>query len=76
MDILVESEKKRRLEEITEISNKKQKLPKKRVAVIIGYIGTNYSGLQYQEHQPNIPTIEKELFAACVKSGGTCILRY
>ncbi|WVQ84230.1 tRNA pseudouridine(38-40) synthase [Cryptococcus sp. DSM 104549] len=43
------------------------RLPKRRVAVLIGYCGTGYQGMQIQEHTTN--TIEGEIFAALVKAG-------
>lgn len=45
---------------------KEPRLPKRKVAVMIGYCGTGYHGMQY--NPPN-PTIEHELFEAFVKAG-------
>lgn len=45
---------------------KEPRLPKRKVAVMIGYCGTGYHGMQY--NPPN-PTIEAELFNAFVKAG-------
>lgn len=42
------------------------RLPKRKVAVMIGYCGTGYHGMQY--NPPN-DTIEKELFEAFVRAG-------
>lgn len=42
------------------------RLPKRKVAVMVGYCGTGYHGMQY--NPPN-DTIEKELFEAFVKAG-------
>ncbi|SCU98075.1 LADA_0H10418g1_1 [Lachancea dasiensis] len=50
-----------------EISESKEKrLPKRKVAVMIGYCGTGYHGMQYN---PPTPTIEAELFKAFVEAG-------
>ncbi|OQD90720.1 hypothetical protein PENANT_c001G02095 [Penicillium antarcticum] len=43
-----------------------ERRPKKKVAVLIGYSGTGYSGMQLNENQR---TIEGDLFAAFVKAG-------
>lgn len=45
---------------------KEPRLPKRKVAVMIGYCGTGYHGMQY--NPPN-PTIEAELFKAFVEAG-------
>lgn len=45
---------------------KEARLPKRKVAVMIGYCGTGYHGMQY--NPPN-PTIEAELFRAFVEAG-------
>ncbi|CDF88246.1 BN860_05578g1_1 [Zygosaccharomyces bailii CLIB 213] len=45
---------------------KEPRLPKRKVAVMIGYCGTGYHGMQY--NPPN-PTIEAELFKAFVDAG-------
>lgn len=42
------------------------RLPKRKVAVMVGYCGTGYHGMQYN---PPSETIEKELFDAFVKAG-------
>lgn len=44
----------------------KVRLPKKKYAVVLGYCGTNYHGMQIQK---GVRTIEKELFSALQKSG-------
>ncbi|EIW67637.1 hypothetical protein TREMEDRAFT_14084, partial [Tremella mesenterica DSM 1558] len=44
-----------------------KRLPKKRVALLIGYCGTGYSGMQIQPGEAE--TIEGELFQALVKAG-------
>nr|ODN89350.1 tRNA pseudouridine(38-40) synthase [Cryptococcus depauperatus CBS 7855] len=46
---------------------KVQRLPKKRCAVLIGYCGTGYQGMQIQDHTER--TIEGEIFSALVKAG-------
>ncbi|AET37939.1 pseudouridine synthase PUS1 Ecym_2190 [Eremothecium cymbalariae DBVPG len=46
--------------------SKEIRLPKKKVAVMVGYCGTGYHGMQY--NPPN-PTIEAALFDAFVKAG-------
>ncbi|KAJ5438224.1 tRNA pseudouridine synthase 1 [Penicillium daleae] len=48
-----------------EIENEERR-PKKKVAVMIGYSGTGYYGMQLTEDKP---TIEGELFAALVAAG-------
>ncbi|CCD25476.1 pseudouridine synthase PUS1 NDAI_0F01570 [Naumovozyma dairenensis CBS 421] len=45
---------------------KEKRLPKRKVAVMIGYCGTGYHGMQY--NPPN-PTIEATLFKAFVDAG-------
>ncbi|SCV01220.1 LAMI_0G10088g1_1 [Lachancea mirantina] len=47
-------------------ANKEPRLPKRKVAVMVGFCGTGYHGMQY--NPPN-PTIESELFNAFVKAG-------
>ncbi|GAB2254462.1 hypothetical protein Droror1_Dr00022271 [Drosera rotundifolia] len=42
---------------------------KKKVVMRVGYVGTNYRGLQLQRDS-NLPTIEEELEAAVYKAGG------
>lgn len=42
------------------------KIPKKKVAMLIGYSGLGYSGSQIN---PGVKTIESEVFDACVKAG-------
>ncbi|GAA5968931.1 hypothetical protein JCM11641_000783 [Rhodosporidiobolus odoratus] len=51
---------------VGEEGEKKDKLPKKKVAVLIGYNGIGYKGSQ---HNPGTPTIEGEFFKALVKAG-------
>ncbi|EHM99973.1 Pus1p [Saccharomyces cerevisiae x Saccharomyces kudriavzevii VIN7] len=45
---------------------KEPRLPKRKVAVMVGYCGTGYHGMQY--NPPN-PTIESTLFKAFVEAG-------
>ncbi|EDO14442.1 hypothetical protein Kpol_228p5 [Vanderwaltozyma polyspora DSM 70294] len=45
---------------------KEKRLPKRKVAVMVGYCGTGYHGMQY--NPPN-PTIEDALFKAFVQAG-------
>ncbi|KAG9397045.1 tRNA pseudouridine synthase [Carpediemonas membranifera] len=42
---------------------------KRMVAVMIGYVGTGYYGLQIQEGPDGLPTIEGEVFKALVAAG-------
>ncbi|GAA5834760.1 hypothetical protein JCM11251_003656 [Rhodosporidiobolus azoricus] len=49
-----------------EAEDKGPKLPKKKVAVLIGYNGLGFKGSQ---HNPGQPTIEGEFFKAFVKAG-------
>ncbi|WVQ73440.1 tRNA pseudouridine(38-40) synthase [Cryptococcus sp. DSM 104548] len=53
--------------EVKEGETKEAKLPKKRCALLIGYCGTGYHGMQIQDHTDR--TIEGEIFAALVKAG-------
>uniref|UniRef100_A0A6G3MEZ2 tRNA pseudouridine synthase 1 (Trinotate prediction) n=1 Tax=Henneguya salminicola TaxID=69463 RepID=A0A6G3MEZ2_HENSL len=61
-DIKISTEKQ---ENINNLEPKKQF---RRVALLVGYIGTNYHGVQIQNKQ-NIKTIEGELFKALADSG-------
>lgn len=45
---------------------KEDRKPKKKVAVMIGYSGTGYKGMQLS---PGLPTIEGDLFEAFVRAG-------
>ncbi|CAN3367308.1 tRNA pseudouridine synthase 1 [Diutina catenulata] len=47
---------------------KSERRPKRKVAVMIGYCGTGYNGLQIQ-NDPNVKTIEAELFKGFVGAG-------
>ncbi|KAL0533519.1 hypothetical protein IC582_027551 [Cucumis melo] len=47
-----------------------QAFRKKKVVLRIGYVGTDYRGLQMQRNQLSHPTIEQELEAAIYKAGG------
>eukprot|EP01080_Neovahlkampfia_damariscottae_P008865 gene8865-814_t len=49
-----------------ESETKKQKLPKKKVVLVIGYNGSNYKGIQIN---PGQETIEKSVLEACIKIG-------
>ncbi|WVR06656.1 tRNA pseudouridine(38-40) synthase [Kwoniella sp. DSM 27419] len=53
--------------EKTEGAEDKERLPKKRCCVLLGYCGTGYSGMQIQVHGSR--TIEGDVFAALVKAG-------
>ncbi|TIA93577.1 hypothetical protein E3P99_00076 [Wallemia hederae] len=44
------------------------KLPKRKCAVIVGFCGTGYNGMQIQSHE-NTKTIEGDIFMAMVKAG-------
>ncbi|KAL7420480.1 tRNA pseudouridine synthase 1 [Cryptotrichosporon argae] len=46
---------------------KKERLPKRKVAVLLGFCGTGYSGMQIQTHGSR--TIEGDFFDALVKAG-------
>ncbi|KAI9302048.1 pseudouridine synthase [Cunninghamella echinulata] len=48
-----------------ENSNKEPRYPKKKVALLIGYCGTGYQGLQFN---PGANTLEKEIFEALVRA--------
>ncbi|XP_028768888.1 putative tRNA pseudouridine synthase isoform X2 [Neltuma alba] len=43
---------------------------KKKVVMRIGYVGTNYRGLQMQRDEHSLSTVEKELETAIFKAGG------
>ncbi|KAG0220952.1 tRNA pseudouridine synthase 1 [Mortierella sp. GBA43] len=47
-------------------ADKEARLPKRKVALLMGYCGTGYQGMQVNE---NAKTIEGELFKAMVKAG-------
>ncbi|KAI8063931.1 pseudouridine synthase [Gongronella butleri] len=51
----------------TDDSEKEPRHPKKKVALLFGYSGTGYSGLQFN---PNVATIEQTMFDAMVKANG------
>ncbi|WVQ96606.1 tRNA pseudouridine(38-40) synthase [Kwoniella sp. CBS 9459] len=53
--------------EKTEGDENEARLPKKRCAVLLGYCGTGYHGMQIQTHGSE--TIEGDVFAALVKAG-------
>ncbi|BEJ17427.1 hypothetical protein CspHIS471_0608280 [Cutaneotrichosporon sp. HIS471] len=54
-------------EEVEDGEPKEKRLPKKRAAVLVGYCGTGYHGMQIQPHDPL--TIEGDIFAALAKAG-------
>ncbi|KDP45731.1 hypothetical protein JCGZ_17338 [Jatropha curcas] len=43
---------------------------KKKVVLRVGYVGTEYRGLQKQQEEHSLPTIEEELERAIFKAGG------
>ncbi|KAJ1412237.1 Pseudouridine synthase I, TruA, C-terminal [Sesbania bispinosa] len=45
---------------------------KKKVVMRVGYVGTDYRGLQMQRDEHELSTIEKELETAIFKAGGIC----
>ncbi|WWC88286.1 tRNA pseudouridine(38-40) synthase [Kwoniella dendrophila CBS 6074] len=47
--------------------DQENRLPKRRCALLVGYCGTGYSGMQIQTHDAK--TIEGDVFAALVKAG-------
>ncbi|ABN66031.2 predicted protein, partial [Scheffersomyces stipitis CBS 6054] len=47
---------------------KSERKPKRKVAVMIGYCGTGYNGMQLQ-NDPKIPTIERDLYEAFAAAG-------
>ncbi|KAG5419861.1 PUS1 [Candida metapsilosis] len=47
---------------------KSERKPKRKCAVMIGYCGTGYNGLQIQ-NEPGVKTIEKDLYEALYKAG-------
>ncbi|EJD34606.1 pseudouridine synthase [Auricularia subglabra TFB-10046 SS5] len=50
-------------------ASSKQRLPKRKCALLLGFCGTGFNGMQRQARQLNARTIEGELFAALVKAG-------
>ncbi|GAW01256.1 pseudouridylate synthase [Lentinula edodes] len=53
-------------------ASKEPRLPKRECALMIGFCGSKYSGMQFQKTQPGLPeqrTIEGELFKALVTAG-------
>ena len=48
---------------------KAERRPKKKVACMIGYCGTGYNGMQIQNPNPDVKTIEGDLFKAFVAAG-------
>ncbi|CUA74662.1 tRNA pseudouridine synthase A [Rhizoctonia solani] len=53
---------------VDDIGEKAPRLPKKKVAVLIGFCGTGYNGMQIQR-EAGTNTIENTLFDAMVKAG-------
>ncbi|KAI5904283.1 tRNA pseudouridine synthase 1 [Candida parapsilosis] len=47
---------------------KSERKPKRKCAVMLGYCGTGYNGLQIQ-NEPGVKTIEKDLYEAFYKAG-------
>ncbi|KEG15667.1 tRNA pseudouridine38-40 synthase [Trypanosoma grayi] len=47
----------------TAVGNTSSKRPKRKVAIIFGYVGERYCGLQWN-HLPDYPTVEEELLRA------------
>ncbi|TIB74236.1 pseudouridine synthase [Wallemia mellicola] len=52
----------------SDITQSGPKLPKRKCAVIIGFCGTGYNGMQIQPHG-NVKTIEGDIFVAMIKAG-------
>ncbi|CAA0373523.1 unnamed protein product [Arabidopsis thaliana] len=52
------------------LADKWESYRKKKVVIRIGYVGTDYRGLQIQRDDPSIKTIEGELEVAIYKAGG------
>eukprot|EP01103_Thecamoeba_quadrilineata_P010137 TRINITY_DN2106_c0_g1_i1.p1 TRINITY_DN2106_c0_g1~~TRINITY_DN2106_c0_g1_i1.p1 ORF type:complete len:389 (-),score=53.93 TRINITY_DN2106_c0_g1_i1:20-1186(-) len=52
---------------VTDENNPAKRLPKKKAVLILGYLGTNYKGMQ---RNPGVPTVEEELAKAIVAAGG------
>ncbi|KAJ7583178.1 pseudouridine synthase [Mycena floridula] len=53
-------------------SPKEPRLPKRQCALLLGFCGSAYRGMQYQKPppgQPDYPTIEGELFEALIRAG-------
>ncbi|XP_042018311.1 putative tRNA pseudouridine synthase [Salvia splendens] len=56
--------------ESSEIAPKWESIRKKKVVMRVGYVGSDYRGLQIQRSEPDILTIEGELEKAIFKVGG------
>ncbi|KFK24515.1 hypothetical protein AALP_AAs65934U000500 [Arabis alpina] len=52
------------------LADKWESYRKKKVVIRIGYVGTDYRGLQIQRDEPALKTIEGELEVAIYKAGG------
>ncbi|KAK4752943.1 hypothetical protein SAY87_021741 [Trapa incisa] len=57
-------------EELCSEPNKWQPFRKKKVVMRVGYVGSNYRGLQMQRDEHSLTTIEEELENAIYKAGG------
>ncbi|EKF32791.1 hypothetical protein MOQ_003354 [Trypanosoma cruzi marinkellei] len=55
-------------EERETVDEQARKLPKRKVAIIFGYVGERYCGLQWN-HLPEYPTVEEELLRALYRTG-------
>lgn len=55
-------------ETVSQLPNDGPKLPKRKCALLIGFCGTGYNGMQIQPHE-NVKTIEGEIFIAMIKAG-------
>ncbi|OIW04401.1 hypothetical protein TanjilG_32593 [Lupinus angustifolius] len=53
-----------------QIQHSWQPIRKKKVVMRVGYVGTNYRGLQMQLDEHSLSTVEKELEIAIFKAGG------
>ncbi|CAO3628055.1 unnamed protein product [Cunninghamella echinulata] len=53
-------------QECLSIHNHEKRIPKKKVALLFGFNGSGYQGLQFN---PNIQSIEQELYTAIYKAG-------
>ncbi|CAM8975482.1 unnamed protein product [Rhodiola kirilowii] len=58
------------LKESSSVNQKWLPYGKKKVVMRVGYVGSDYRGLQLQRNEPSVSTIEEELENAIYKAGG------
>ncbi|OVA17244.1 Pseudouridine synthase I [Macleaya cordata] len=69
--LLSSSDQQQQQQQLVEIPGEKwESFRKKKVVMRVGYVGTDYKGLQIQRHESSSSTIEAELETAIFKAGG------